>query len=121
MTQTPFCRVWAGINGRPVSNSFYHANQLDAGDIPDSIVDTTLEKTLGYTDGCGNERRFTHGVAVWPYCQNGGRVMMDTESPVDPTANNTYRFMSPYLQWIDVKMMLKYGCSIYYHNMVVIR
>ena len=111
-----FCRVWAGINGRPVSNSFYHANQLDAGDIPDSIVDTTLEKTLGYTDGCGNERRFTHGVAVWPHCQNGGRVMMDTESPVDPTANNTYRFMSPYLQWIDVKMMLKYGCSIYYHN-----
>lgn len=111
-----FCRVWAGVNGRPISNKFYHANHLDAGDIPESIIDTTLEKTLGYTDGCGNERRFTHGVAVWPYCSANGSIMMDTTNPVDPSATNTYRFMTPYLQWPDVKMMLKYGCSIYYHN-----
>ncbi|WP_308745189.1 Ig-like domain-containing protein [uncultured Bacteroides sp.] len=111
-----FCRVWAGVNGRPVSNKFYHANHLDAGDIPDSIVDATLEKTLGYTDGCGNERRFTHGVAIWPYASTNGNNMMDTTNPVDPSANNTYRFMTPYLQWPDMKMMLKYGCSMYYHN-----
>ena len=111
-----FCRVWAGINGRPVSNKFYHANQLEAGDIPASIVDTTLDKTLGYTDGCGNERRFTHGVAIWPYCQANGTNMMDSTNPVDPSASNLYRFMTPYLQWPDVAMMLKHGCSVYYHN-----
>lgn len=111
-----FCRIWAGVNGRPVSNKFYHANHLAAGDIPDSIVDATLDKTLGYTDGCGNERRFTHGVAIWPYCQANGNIMMDTTNPVAPEATNTYRFMTPYLQWGDVDMMLKYGCSIYYHN-----
>lgn len=111
-----FCRVWAGINGRPVSNKFYHANHLAAGDIPDEIVDTTLNKTLGYTDGCGNERRFRHGVAIWPFCAANGNVMMDTTNPVDPTANNTYRFMTPYLQWGDVREMLKYGVSLYYHN-----
>lgn len=111
-----FCRVWAGINGRPISNKFYHANQLEAGDIPDEIVDTTLPKTLGYTDGCGNERRFRHGVAIWPYCQANDRIMMDTTNPVDPTANNLYRFMTPYLQWGDVREMLKYGVSLYYHN-----
>ena len=112
-----FSRVWAGINGRPVSNKFYHANQLEAGDIPASIVDVTLEKTLGYTDGCGNERRFAHGVAIWPYCiGNAGVTMMDSVSDVNPTANNTYRFMNPYLQWIDVAVMLKYGASMYYHN-----
>lgn len=111
-----FCRVWAGINGRPVSNMFYHANQLEAGDIPTEIVDTTLAKTLGYTDGCGNERRFRHGVAIWPYCQANGSVMMDTTNPVAPTATNTYRFMTPYLQWGDVREMLKYGVSLYYHN-----
>lgn len=112
-----FCRVWAGINGRPVSNKFYHANQLDAGDIPVSIVDTTLSKTLGYTDGCGNERRFTHGVAIWPHCLgNAGVTMMDTTSDVTPEATNTYRFMNPYLQWPDLSVMLKYGCSMYYHN-----
>lgn len=111
-----FCRVWAGINGRPVSNKSYHANHLEAGDIPDEIVDTTLAKTLGYTDGCGNERRFRHGVAIWPYCQANGNVMMDTTNPVDPTANNLYRFMTPYLQWGDVREMLKYGVSLYYHN-----
>lgn len=111
-----FCRVWAGINGRPVSNKFYHANHLEAGDIPDSIVDTTLTKTLGYTDGCGNERRFTHGVAIWAHNQANGTTMMDTTNPVDPTANNLYRFMTPYLQWRDLAVMLKYGCSMYYHN-----
>lgn len=111
-----FCRIWAGIHGRPVSNKFYHENQLDAGDIPDEIVDVTLEKTLGYTDGCGNERRFTHGVAIWPYCVANGTNMMDTVNPVDPAANNTYRFMTPYLQWRDLVEMLKYGCSMYYHN-----
>lgn len=113
---TSFCCVWAGVNGRPISNKFYHVNQLDASDIPDSIVDATLEKTLGYTDGCGNERRFTHGVAIWPYCQANGTNMMDTTNPVAPEATNTYRFMTPYLQWPDLKMMLKYGCSMYYHN-----
>lgn len=111
-----FCRVWAGINGRPVSNMYYHANQLEAGDIPDSIVDTTLNTTLGFTDGCGNERRFAHGVAIWPYCQANGTVMMDSTNPVDPSATNTYRFMTPYLQWPDLAVMLKYGCSMYYHN-----
>lgn len=111
-----FCCAWAGVNGRPISNKFYHANHLAAGDIPESIVDATLEKTLGYTDGCGNERRFTHGVAIWPYCQANGTNMMDSTNPVAPSANNTYRFMTPYLQWADMKMMLKYGCSMYYHN-----
>lgn len=111
-----FCRVWAAINGRPISNKFYHANHLAAGDIPDEIVDTTLAKSLGYTDGCGNERRFRHGVAIWPYCQANGNIMMDTTNPVDPAANNLYRFMTPYLQWGDVQEMLKYGTSVYYHN-----
>lgn len=112
-----FCSLFASIHNRPHTNNdrFYHANQLESGDLPQAV--TTNNKTLGITDGCGNERRFRFSVAIWPNSKNSsGEIMMDTTSEVDPLSSNEYRFMTPYLQWDDLNLLLKYHNGICEHN-----
>lgn len=66
--------------------------------------------TLGYTDGCGNEKRFTFGVAIWP-CKSNAYVT-DLMAPSNKNVGKSY----PYLVWSDVVPLLDYGCDIYFHN-----
>lgn len=113
-----FCVTHLGINNRimsPGNDGFMHANQYKAGDIPKS-AEPALGYPLCFTDGCGNDRRFSVGCAVWPNAIQGSGAMMDSVNPIDPNANNQYRFMNPHLQWGDVKEMFKWGHSISQHN-----
>lgn len=119
-----YCALFNYIHNRPYSlGYFFHHNQYDAGDLPkadaahpDDAIFAPLGKTLGFTDGCGIERRITFDCAIWANAKSGENIMMDWIIPVDPSANNQYRFMTPYLVWGDLIPMLEFGCSISQHN-----
>lgn len=120
-----YCRTWAAINGRPVSSSdalmvpgspsskvlFYSSEQLQGNDLPPNIY--YLNKTLGSTDGCGNEVRFYPTTTLAPEWNS----MHAKVSVNKGSAANYYRFyMKPTLTWNDVKEMLNYGTGIAFHD-----
>lgn len=97
-------KAFCTINKKWVdAERFYHVGQVKTTGVVPS-------KTLGYTDGCGNERRFTFGVATWP---NYSTVYIDNfMAPTSKDADKYY----PYLVWRDVVPLLDFGNSLYYHN-----
>lgn len=119
-----YCALFNYINNRPYSlGYFFHHNQYDVGDLPkadaahpDDAIFAPLGKTLGFTDGCGIGRRITFDCAIWAHATSGENIMMDWIINVDPSANNQYRFMTPFLVWGDLIPMFKFGCSISQHN-----
>ena len=79
--QSALCRTWAAINGKPIANStpyptptaddpyktmdfYYEFFHLLYDDLPPNIV--YPQKTLGSTDGAGNEVRFTFTTTLSP-------------------------------------------------------
>ena len=53
-----FCYTWAAIHGKPLSKkSFYDLAHLQRNELPSDYY--YLGKTLGSTDGAGNEVRFS--------------------------------------------------------------
>lgn len=97
-------KAFCTINKRWVDNEkFYHVGQArTTGAVP--------EKTLGYTDGLGVEKRFAFGVAIWPTLGNAA-----TDNFMEPTGKNPDKYY-PYLLWQDVAPLLDFGNSIYFHN-----
>lgn len=121
--QAAFCRTWAAINGQPVSSSipypttpsphdlYYDISQLQKGDLPPSII--PAEKSLGCTDGAGNEVRFAITTTLAPEAK-----WMNAKSDVKPGfSENYYRFyMKSGLIWNNVIEMLNYGTGIALHD-----
>lgn len=105
--------TWAAIHGRPLSDTYYYnAAQLRRGDMPPGTY--TLGKTLGSTDGAGNEVRFSFATTLspeWSY--------MDSEIDVAPGfTDNYYRFfMQAGLVWDNVAEMVNYGVGIAFHDL----
>ncbi len=94
-------KVWCAVNKRWVDDEkYYHLGQTKStGYVP--------EKTLGYTDGCGIERRLPIGVAIWPNCGGANKYMDD-----DPKSPAQY----PYILWKELNPILDFGGEIYFHN-----
>ncbi len=119
-----YCRTWAAINGKPISSSelyptkpnpsdlYYDAAQLDAGDLPPTIIQPS--GTLGSTDGNGNEVRFAFTTTLSPE-----EDWMNSKPNINlGYTNNYYRFyMKKGLIWDNVKEMLNYGTGIALHDM----
>lgn len=85
------------------AEKFYHTEQIKTtGSIP--------TKTLGYTDGCGNEHRFSFGVAIWP---DFGNEYIDNF--MKPTGKNADKYY-PYLVWQDLVPLIDFGSDIYLHD-----
>ncbi|MDD4515338.1 MAG: hypothetical protein PHT93_07240 [Massilibacteroides sp.] len=119
-----YSRTWAAINGRPVSGSlvlpngsepelYYDARQLYFGDTPpDSYL---VGKTLGSTDGAGNEVRFHFSTTI-----ASEEEWMHAKTIVDKGfTDNYYRFyMKSGLIWENVKEMLNYGTGIAFHDVL---
>lgn len=96
-------RVFATINGRWIDNQeFFHLG---------------LRKTTGYrqqyplcfTDGCGNDRRFTFGSAIWPSLSgeyNPEGFILDVNKSV----------FSPYISWEELQIMTDMGNAVHWHN-----
>lgn len=68
------------------------------------------EKTLGYTDGTGIEKRFTAGVAIWP--SSGNKYLANFMQKDNPPAD----WRDPYLKWYEIPLLLDFGFSVYEHN-----
>ncbi|MDD3037764.1 hypothetical protein [Bacteroides sp.] len=129
--QSSYCRTWAAINGKPISSSklypdptennpdrqidyYYHAVQLKKEDLPPTII--PAGKSLGSTDGTGNEVRFAFTAAIWPE-----KEMMTQKITVTPGfTKNYYRFYrGGSLVWDDVSEILNYGSGIAFHDVEV--
>jgi len=101
---TAYGKVFRTINKKWVDDAqFYHVGQeRSTGSIP--------SKTLGYTDGSGNERRFAIGVSIWPDMSNS-----DIDNFMQPTTHAVSQYY-PYLVWKDVIPILDFGGDIYLHD-----
>lgn len=115
--QAAYCRTWAAINGRPVSpssdsaNYYYDVENLIAGDLPPLCYE--LNKTLGSSDGCGNEVRFHFTTTLAPEWS----FMRAPSSVRKGYRKNYYRFyMKSGLRWANVKEMLNFGTGIAFHD-----
>ncbi|MDD3061788.1 MAG: hypothetical protein PHG27_05795 [Massilibacteroides sp.] len=118
-----YSRMWAAINGKPVSDTmviddttyglFYDAAHLFLGDIPPGSY--SLGKTLGSTDGAGNEVRFHFSTTLAPEWE-----WMHARTDVDKGfTDNYYRFfMKSGLIWDNVKEMINYGTGIAFHDVL---
>ena len=125
--QSAFCRTWAHINGKPVSNSMpYSTNELDSeielyydynhllyNDLPPNVL--SKNKTLGITDGTGKEVRFTFTTTLSPE-----EDWMNRETTINPGFNNNYYrfYMQGGLDWYSVREMLNYDNSIAFHDVL---
>lgn len=110
--QAAYCCTWAAIHGKPLSNDFfYDAAHLKAGDLPPDIY--YLEKTLGSSDGAGNEVRFSFTTTLAPELD-----WMNAETVVNlGFTDNYYRFyLKSGLVWNNVIEMLNYGVGIAFHD-----
>ncbi|MDP3399225.1 MAG: hypothetical protein Q8S23_08780 [Bacteroidales bacterium] len=107
-----FSWTWAAINGKPLSNNYYYDfKHLMADDLPpDNYM---LGKTLGSTDGTGNELRFKYTTTLSPQ----EAWMSATTGVMKGFTQNYYRFyMKGGLVWDNVKEILNYGNGIAFHN-----
>ena len=113
--QVAFSCTWAAINGKPLTNKyFYNAGHLLWGDLPPDIW--YMGKTLGSTNGAGNEVRFAPTTTLAP-----DQTWMNEKSEILlHYQKNFSRFgVKKGLVWNNVREMLNYGWGIAFHNLVV--
>ncbi len=111
--QDAFSNTWAAIHGRPLSREyFYDQAHLDAEDLPPGVY--YLGKTLGSTDGAGNEVRFAFTTTLSPEWD-----WMNVEPSVQKGwTSNYYRFfMKSGLIWDNIAEMVNFGTGIAFHDM----
>lgn len=113
--QVAFCCTWAAFNGQPLSDSyFYDLAHVQADDFPPDAY--YLGKTLGCTDGAGNDVRFSFTTTLSPEWQ----YMNETTKVGKGYTENYHRFfMKTGLFWGNVKEMLNYGVGIAFHDLKV--
>lgn len=107
-----FSCCWAAINGKPLTDGYYYDfDQLRAGDLPPDAY--YLGKTLGSTDGAGNEVRFSFAITLAPEWD-----WMNAKSSIQKGYTNDYYrfFMKSGLTWRNVMEMMNYGTGIAFHN-----
>lgn len=113
--QDAFSSTWAAINGKPLSPKyFYDIDHLRGSDLPPDTF--TLPKTLGSTDGAGNEVRFSFTTALWPELE-----LMSAKTIVKTNYKGDYYrfFMKSGLIWKNVREMLNYGVGIAFHDVKI--
>ena len=128
--QSAYCRTWAAINGKPVSNSdpyptptvqepdktaqlYYNSAHLRKGDLPPNVLPAV--RTLGSTDGTGKEVRFAFTTTL-----SAEEEWMDQDVDVNPGYEKDYYrfFMKRGLNWDEIKEMLNYGVGIAFHDVM---
>lgn len=109
-----FSCTWAAINGQALSDLYYYdLAHVQAGDFPPDAY--YLGKTLGCTDGTGNEVRFSFTTTLAPE----ENYMNETTKVGKGYTDDYYRFyMKSGLVWGNVKEMLNYGIGVAYHNVM---
>ncbi len=99
-----YSRIWRRINKKWIDDTeFFHMGMAPtSGYIP--------ANTLCMTDGCGNDRRFGFGVAIWP-------TLRDEYHPNGRIADSSSSKTNIYITWEELRVILDFGGSVYFHNM----
>ena len=110
--QSAYSCTWAAIHGKPLSPGYYYeAAHLLYGDLPPDAY--YLNKTLGSTDGAGNEVRFSFTTTLMP---EAGWMNAPAVVAKQQTKNDSRFKMKSGLIWNNVREMLNYGVSIAFHD-----
>lgn len=107
-----YSTTWAAINGKPLSSTYYYsAEQLAAGDLPPDVF--SLNKTLGSTDGTGQEVRFAFTTTLNPEMS-----WMNAETVINKGFGGNYSrfYKKSGLTWSNISEMLAYGTGIAFHD-----
>lgn len=107
-----YSHTWAAMNGRPLTKKFfYDVRHYLNNDFPPDFY--YLGKTLGSTDGAGNEVRFTFTTTLAPEWN-----FMNARTDIAAGyTQNSYRFyMKSGLIWENVIDMVNYGTGISFHD-----
>lgn len=103
-TAMAYGKAYCTINKKWVDNCrYFHVNQKKTAGF-------TPSKTLGYTDGCGNEHRFAFGISIWPDMHTA--YIDDFMNPSNKIVDGNY----PHLVWNDIIAPIDFGCDIYFHD-----
>jgi len=116
--QSAFSMTWAAINGKPIDRSdikrkyYYDIEHLETDDLPPNSY--LLGKTLGSTDGFGNEVRFHFTSTLAPEWD-----FMDATTNVRKGfTENYFRFyMKSGLRWNNVIELVNDGNAIAFHDL----
>ena len=96
-------KLFALLNGWWIDDvEFFHKD----------VVPTTgyqCEYPLCITDGCGNDRRFTFGEAIWPTQRNLYNLDGVIKDRIRSTGN-------PYISWEELQIITDMGNAVYWHN-----
>ncbi|WP_286735566.1 MULTISPECIES: hypothetical protein [Sphingobacterium] len=116
--QSAFSMTWAAVNGKPIDRSdikrkyYFDIEHLEADDMPPNSF--LLGKTLGSTDGFGNEVRFHFTTTLAPEWT----FMNDPTVVKKGFTENFFRFyMKSGLRWNNVIEMLNDGNAIAFHDL----
>ncbi|MDR0266018.1 MAG: hypothetical protein LBJ04_22585 [Sphingobacterium sp.] len=113
-----FSMTWAAINGKPIDRSdikrkyYFDIEHLEADDLPPNSY--LLGKTLGSTDGFGNEVRFHFTTTLAPEWD-----FMEAPTVVKKNfTENFFRFyMKSGLRWNNVVELVNDGNAIAFHDL----
>lgn len=96
-------RIFATINGKWVDDrEFFHKGLKKSTGYQQKFP-------LCYTDGCGNDRRFTFGNAIWP-------TLTGPDNPEGFVLDVSKSFYNPYVSWEELQVMADMGNSVNWHN-----
>lgn len=110
--QGAYSATWAAINGYPLSSKYYYDfKHFLVGDLPPDHY--YLGKTLGSTDGAGNEVRFSFATTLAPE-----EKWMDAKTSISKgmTSNFARFYIKNGLVWDNVREIVNSGNAIAFHN-----
>lgn len=96
-------RIFAAFNARWMDdNDFVH---MSTG----RTTGTMRDEPMCITDGCGNDRNFTFGEAIWANNRNS----YNPDGFIKDKCNSLY---SPYISWEELQILTDMGNAVYWHD-----
>lgn len=130
--ESTLCYTWAAIHGRPIGTDnrdhgvehayFYHIDELLYFGMYDHPY-KMLGKTLGCTDGAGNEVRFNFSMTIMPFLMGfDSSRKFDISDSEEYKANTTRAVISKgndaSISWNDARYMINYGVGLAFHDVL---
>ncbi len=130
--ESTLCYTWAAINGRPIGTHninhgeedayFYHIDELLYFGMRNHPY-KMLGKTLGCTDGAGNEVRFNFSMTIMPFLMGFDSSRRFDISDSEEYTGNATRNVNPIghdssISWNDARYMINYGVGVAFHDVL---
>lgn len=95
-------RIFAVNNGKWIDDvEFFHKDAVP--------TEGSRGTPLCISDGCGNDRHFTFGEAIWPNANNA-------YNPEGLIRESTVSAYVPYITWEELRIFVDMGNAVYWHD-----